>query len=124
LVNTVERIGASLIDAVAIAVGATAVALMALGAKAIRTAWGLGVIAGGRWLLEGVALGALALYLARMSLQLYASTRLTLSGGIAAVVQEMTLRAVVFGLVAVLLAASVALAMYAGRAQAREAVEQ
>jgi len=103
LFNTVERMGSGLIDAVAVTVGFAAVALGSLAARVLLAARSKSLVFGAGWSLQAFGIAVLALYLARTSLLLYATTRLTLSGGIARITQEMTLRVAVFAVVALAL---------------------
>ncbi len=103
--NTVERLGTGVIDALAVVVGLTALsmgvlALQPLAPKPARYP-SLGVR-----LLHAAGIGLLGLYFARLSLLFYASTRTTLSGGVAAVSYEARLRVVLCATVALTLAAS------------------
>jgi hypothetical protein len=112
--TTVERLGAGVVDALSLVVGLTALCMCVLAARSMFPRATQSRIA--VRLLHAAGLGILGLYFARLSLLIYASTRITLSGGIAALLYEARLRVMVSTTVAVLLMASALVAWLSRRA--------
>jgi hypothetical protein len=103
--STVERLGAHCIDALAVLVGFTALSMGALAIQALGSRAGRSASLPAR-LLQAAGAGLLGLYLAHASLLLYAATRTTLSGGVAAMSYEVRLRVLVSAIVVATLATS------------------
>jgi hypothetical protein len=102
--NTIEHLGAPLVDALAVVVGLAAVAFIGVAVQGL-IATGLS----GQSLLQAIGVGALGIYLGHVSLLFYESTRTTGSGGFEAILWEARLRVYACGLAAVALITSTVL---------------